>query len=159
MQNKADTMALPAPSHIGVIVKDIYEAVDFFSSGWEVKFGDVEDVYTKEDDILLGESYKIKLAAAKLGPIEIHLIEPLDDKSIYGKWLKVNKGGGLHHIAFSVSNWNEMVSHMQEHGATMLGAFIYRGIVEPGAKDKGVRCGYFDTPGGTVIEFVEIFES
>jgi hypothetical protein len=158
MEGISASLPLPPPSHIGVIVNGIDAAVEFFSSTWQVDFSVVEDVLPPQDDKILGESYRIKLATAKLGPLEIHLIEPLDNKSIYGQWLENNKEGGLHHLAFSVPNWSEMVSNMKEHGATMLGAFIYRGDLEPGAKDKGVRCGYFNTPGGTIVEFVETFE-
>ena len=159
MQFGQCNLTLPAPSHIGIVVKDINKAVEFFSQKWGVEFGDIEDVLTPKDDIIIGESYGVKLTSANLGPLEIHVMEPLDNKSIYGKWLKAHGEGGLHHLAFTVPNWDEMASHMQNSGAKMIGAFIYRGSFEEDAKEKGVRCGYFETPGGIVIEFVEIFES
>lgn len=159
MQFEKHDLTLHAPSHIGIVVKDVNRALSFFSSSWGVEFGPIEDILTPEDDMIIGESYSVKLTSATLGPLEIHIMEPLDNKSIYGKWLETHGEGGLHHLAFTVSNWDEMASHMRNSGARMIGAFIYRGSFEEGAKEKGVRCGYFETPGGIVIEFVEIFKS
>ena len=43
-----------------------------------------------------------RLAVAMVGQLQWELIEPLDDRSIYARFL-AEKGGGVHHIAVAAS--------------------------------------------------------
>ena len=42
------------------------------------------------------------------------LLQPLDDKSIWAKFI-AEKGEGIHHFAFGVSNYDELVEKMQDY--------------------------------------------
>ena len=96
--------------------------------------------------MIFGDIFKVRLVNIKFGPIDIELLQPLDDKSIWSKFIS-EKGEGIHHIAFGVSNYDEMVSQFKEQKL----------LVE--AQLDGVRWCYFDTtPGGTVIEFREEYK-
>lgn len=152
------SIALPPPSHICGVVKDMDKAIEFISSVFGVGPWLTEEFCPPKDDITVGESFWAKYAGAKFGPVELHLVQPLDNKSLYYQFLETH-GEGLHHVAFDVSNWDEMVAHIQKQGGKMLGVTIYRGAMVAGAAEKGIRLGYFDTPGGTVIELVEVLES
>ena len=87
----------------------------------------------------------MKVAFVKFGTVMIELIQPLDDVSLYADFIE-KKGEGLHHLAWGVSNYDEMVSLFKEQGHPMLIEASY----------KGERWCYFDaSPGGMILEFRE----
>jgi hypothetical protein len=56
----------------------------------------------------------MKLAVAQIGNIQWELIQPLTGKSIYQEFLD-QKGGGLHHVACDVGDYDQAVALMQKH--------------------------------------------
>lgn len=142
-------MPLTNLSHIGIAVKDADSTITkFLSSVWNIGTPEVVDYEPKPEDLIAGEIFKVKLVFIKFGTITIELLQPMDDKSIWAKFIKA-KGEGIHHVAFGVSNYDELVSKMQELKYPMLVA----------ARFQGCRWCYFDTnPGGMVIEFREEYK-
>lgn len=139
------TVQLTNLSHLGIAVKDAEKTAGFLSSIWNIGTPEVFDYEPKKEEMIFGEPFKVRLVFIKFGAIPIELLQPLDDKSIWSQFIKA-KGEGIHHIAFGVSNYDEMVSKMQKQGYPMLVA----------ASFQGCRWCYFDTsPGGIVIEFRE----
>jgi len=148
MPSDIGAVALPASiGHIGVVVEDIDKTMEFLSSIWGLGPWQIIEEYTpSKDDIMVGEPFTLKVAHANLGPIMLELLQPLAGRSIWSQFLQTN-GEGIHHIAFSLSNWDEMVSHLQKQGGEMIA-----GAITPWGK----RWCYFDTkPGGIIVEFVE----
>ena len=148
MQSDVDTMVLPSPNHIGVVVKDLYKTIEFLSSTCGLGPWKTLDFSQGKDDLLVGEPYRQKVAFAKLGSITLELIQHLEGPGIFTQFLE-NQGEGLEHIAFSVSNWGERVSKLKEQGCKMVLGGTY----------EGKHWCYFDTkPGGIMIEFMEGFD-
>lgn len=90
--------------------------------------------------------YRIRLGFAKLGAIQLELIQPLEGPNIWGDFLK-SHGPGLHHFRCTVSNFEETVAAWEAAG------------IENMASGTGVHIGtrwaYFDTSAlldGVVIE-------
>jgi len=151
MSSDTGAAALPPLYHINAVVKDIDKTMEFLSLIWGLGPWQVMEFTIDKDDLLVGEPCSIKLAGAKLGPTILELIQPVVGRSIWSEFLETN-GEGLHHIAFSVPNWDEMVSKLQEQGGRMVAG----GFVD---KKTGMRWCYFDTkPGGIVLEFEEKVE-
>lgn len=151
---QSDTGAIASSSsldHIGVVVKNIDKTIEFLSSTWGLGPWQVVEAVEhykdemKIDELEVGEPFRLKLAFAKLGPTVVELLQPLDGKSVYSIFLET-KGEGLHHIAFSVSNWDDVASELEEHGAKVIaGGFV-----------EGKRWAYFNTkPGGIIVEPME----
>jgi methylmalonyl-CoA/ethylmalonyl-CoA epimerase len=139
------TVQLTNLSHIGIAVKSAEQTARWLSSVWNIGTPEVFDYYPKEDELIAGEPFGVRLVFIKFGPFTIELLEPLDDKSIWSKFIE-EKGEGIHHIALGVSNYDEVVETMQTQGHPLLVAAVF----------EGCRWCYFDTmPGGTVIEFRE----
>jgi methylmalonyl-CoA/ethylmalonyl-CoA epimerase len=65
------------------------------------------------------ETYSMKLALAQIGNIQWELIQPLTGKSIYQEFLD-EKGGGLHHVACDIDNYDETVNTLKEQGIGIL---------------------------------------
>ncbi len=135
-------------SHLGVAVKDAEKTAGFLSSIWDIGTPEVADYEAKPEELISGVPFKVRLVFIKFGTHTIELLQPLDDKSIWSKFIK-EKGEGIHHIAYGVSNYDEMVTKFQQQGHPMLVAAIF----------QGCRWCYFDTsPGGMVIEFREEYK-
>jgi methylmalonyl-CoA/ethylmalonyl-CoA epimerase len=132
-------------SHIGVAVKDAEKTTKFLSSIWDIGDPQVSDYEPKKDELFVGEPFKARLVQIKFGALNIELLQPLDNKSIWSKFIE-EKGEGIHHIALGVSNYDEMVELSEKQGHPLLVSAIF----------EGCRWCYFDTsPGGIVIEYRE----
>lgn len=145
MQSDAGTMVLPSPNHIGVVVKNTDKTLEFLSSMWGLGPWQTFEYSPSKDEMIAGEPFRLKIAFTKLGSTVLELLQPLEGNSIWAQALET-KGEGIHHIAFSVSNWDEMVSRLQEEGGRMVAGAIL----------KGKRWSYFETkPGGIIVEFMD----
>ena len=149
---KSDTGAITLPSiaHICVVVKDLDKTTKFLSSLFGLGPWHTEEGSTKKEDLLVGEPYKVKVTWTELGPTLLELIQPIEGKSVWSEFIET-KGEGLHHISFRFSNWDEVVSKVQEQGGKMVMGCV-------GSKSRRRVC-YLDIgAGGIIIEFEEKFE-
>ena len=145
MVTDSSKTALPAPGHLGVVVEDIDKTTEFLSRVLGLGPWQVIDYAPTKDELTIGEPFRLRLAVAEMAPLVLELIQPLEGKSIWSEFLK-SKGEGLHHIAFTVPNWGEMVQKMEEAGSR----------VAAGGSSNGKRWCYFETrPGGIIIELGE----
>ena len=135
-------------SHLGVAVKDAEKTIGFISSVWDIGTPEIVDYEPKAEELIMGEPFKVRLVFIKFGTHTIELLQPLDDKSIWAKFI-AEKGEGIHHIAYGVSNYDDMVSKLdaQKHPLLVAASF------------QGCRWCYYDTsPGGMIIEFREEYK-
>jgi methylmalonyl-CoA/ethylmalonyl-CoA epimerase len=132
-------------SHIGIAVENAESTAKFFSSIWNIGSPEVVEYEPSKDELFVGELFKVRLAFIKFGPFNFELLQPLDNSSIWSRFIR-EKGEGIHHVALGVSNYDEMVTTLQERGHQLLLSAVY----------EGCRWCYFDTgPGGAVLEFRE----
>ena len=132
-------------SHVGIAVNNAEKTVKWLSSVWNIGTPEVFEYWPKPEDMIVGEAFGARLVWIKFGPLTLELLEPLDDRSIWSKFI-AEKGEGIHHVAFGVSNYDEMIAKMQSQGHLLLVHAVF----------EGCRWCYFDTsPGGAVIEFRE----
>lgn len=132
---------------VAVVVKDLEKAIENYRS----KFG-IEDFRILEPDFAnqtyrgKPTKFRMRLAMAWVGPVQLELIQPLDEDNIYYEQLKT-KGEGLNHIGFYVEDIEE-----SEQQAKKLGI----GIIQSGRSPKGGHA-YLDTEStcGAIIEIVK----
>lgn len=141
---------LPPPDQIGIVVKDVDAAVDYYSStfGWG-------PFHTLEMP-LEGFTYKgksgncrLKLAFAQSGPLEIELLEVLEGDTPHSQFLK-ERGEGVQHLRFSVDNLEGMLAKLARAGIEPV--FYHH---EP---ELGVSLAYIDSGqlGDVMFELMEI---
>ncbi|AMN47018.1 hypothetical protein ACG33_07890 [Steroidobacter denitrificans] len=89
----------------------------------------------------------MKLSLGYAGDVQIELIEPARGASIYEEFIE-KKGYGLHHIAFSVPDFEEAVKMLTSRGLTAMSSGVL--------SDGGVKFAYFDCEdaGASVIEIL-----
>jgi len=104
---------------VGIVVKNIEESVrryadEYGIEPWKIYYFDHNHV---KNMVIKGEpkEYAMKVALANIGKVEIELIEPKDDKSIYAEFLKLH-GEGMHHLAFKVENYDNTVDFFYKKG-------------------------------------------
>jgi methylmalonyl-CoA/ethylmalonyl-CoA epimerase len=120
---------------IGIVVRDLdatmRKYVDDYGIGpWKTYEFNSKDLL--EYGMPVKRSWR--LAVAMAGQLQWELIEPLDDESVYARFL-AEKGGGVHHIAVAAQNFDEM-----------LAAEAKRGIQEVlSGEFEGVRVAYLGT--------------
>ncbi len=97
--SKPGSKAPPLFYHVCAVVKDADKTMQLLSSIWGVGPWKVFDFHVKKEELIIGKSdARIKLAGAKLGPIVLELIQPVEGKSIWSDFIEA-RGEGIHHIA------------------------------------------------------------
>jgi hypothetical protein len=86
--------------------------------------------------------FKIRIALAKAGPIQIELMQPLYGETIYDEFAQ-RKGYGLHHLGIKTDNMEQSVKEMQEKG--------FR-VTQSGNR-PGVKWAYLSTEDQTDVIF------
>jgi catechol 2,3-dioxygenase-like lactoylglutathione lyase family enzyme len=123
---------------IAIVVRDLDAAMrryvhDYGIGPWEIYGFDPASVADlREDDEPVERSWR--LAITRVGQVQWELIEPLDEESVYARFL-AEKGGGLHHVGVAVPDFDETVAAQSERGNGVL----------LGGEYKGIRFAYLDT--------------
>lgn len=129
--------------HISYAVKDVDRTREFLSSvlglGPWLQF---QYTPTKEE-VAVGKRFGVKVAGAKIGAVELHLVQDLSEDSDRAQWIRTY-GEGFHHIGFTLPRCSEIASRVQKQP----------GIIVLGSGGKpGKEWFYFTSnPGGMVFE-------
>ncbi len=121
----ASKVTLDTFDHMGVVVKDAKATAE----SWSSKLG-ISDWRFTDAKIL-------KLAHAKIGPVQYELLEPVEGhKSLWADFLEAH-GEGLHHICHTVADIDEAAARLVEDGGKILVStpkvFAYVEIGGPGS--------------------------
>jgi methylmalonyl-CoA/ethylmalonyl-CoA epimerase len=128
---------------IGIVVRDLDAAlrryVDDYGIGpWEVHEFDPEDAKDlHEYGQPVGRSGRgavTRIAVATVGRVMWELIEPLDEESVWARFL-AEKGEGVHHIAVATPRFDETVTAEAERGRELVLSLEF----------SGVKIAYLDT--------------
>jgi len=133
--------------HIGVVVRDIDQAIKYYESLGIGPFkfmsipGEVTEqtVYGKPTDFVL------KGAVAKMGTVEIELIQPVENAPIQVDFLE-SRGEGINHVGFKVDDVDKVRAEMVNKGFN---------AIQDRRRTSGIVTAYFDTDrvGGVIFEF------
>jgi methylmalonyl-CoA/ethylmalonyl-CoA epimerase len=127
---------------IGIVVRDLDAAIrryedDYGIGPWNVYQIKPEDVEVWRENGRPAQP-STRAASAMVGRVQWELIEPLDDKSIFARFL-AEKGGGVHHIAVATANFDEILAEEAKRGNELV---LWS---ELGAKYNGVKVAYLGT--------------
>jgi hypothetical protein len=89
--------------------------------------------------------FRIKVALAKLGPMEVELIEVLEGETIHGEFLDTH-GEGIHHFGVQVEDFDKALGSFRDVGIDVL----------MGGEREGARFAYLDTQEslGFILELI-----
>lgn len=136
---------------IGIVVNDLdsftHELTRLFGIGpfrimeWPLEGIDPQSTYHGRP-----ENYRLRLAFATVGKIQIEVVQPLEGQNIYSDFLKEH-GPGLHHFRLTIPGFDEGVKAMINDGI--------QNIASGTGVHVGSRWAYFDTThnlDGVIIE-------
>ncbi len=151
-REKTGGVKLPPVEQVGMVVKDMDKAIEYYRSvfGW--------GPFNVSEFELKGCSYrgkpsdcKLKIALTQSGPIEIELIQVLEGETPHTEFLR-EKGEGLHHLRFSVDDLDGVLAEWANEGIEPV---WYHSMPE-----IGISWAYLNTDkvGGVMVELIEIKE-
>jgi methylmalonyl-CoA epimerase len=124
-------------SHLGMAVKDLEEAREFYRS----VFG------LESSEPIIGGDGTIRVSMVRVGSTLIELLQPIGNEGVMAKFLE-KRGEGFHHICYEVEDIQVEIASIKAAGLEVLGE------PKPGAEGMSV----FLHPKGThgvLVEFVE----
>ncbi len=102
-------MELTHIEHIGIAVKDINKAINYYEKILGVRCYAIEKV----------EDQKVRTAFFKVGQTKIELLESTDSDGPVGKFIE-KKGEGIHHLAFAVNNIEQALKEAEGKGIQLI---------------------------------------
>jgi len=124
--------------HIGIVVKSAAERLKLYRDVFELNLSNAEEL----------DDRGLKVYFLEIGDTRLELLEPISDKSEITNFLE-KKGEGIHHIAFSVSNIEQVVEKCKDKGFKIISG------IQIGAEGKKVAFLHPKSTGGVLIELVE----
>jgi len=135
--------------HIGVVVKDIEKAVDFYTKAFGMKFEEIAQHQLPPDVITRGKPtpFTMKVTFAPMGTLRLELIQIVEGKTLHTEFLKKH-GEGIMHLGFEVADLEKEVANAQAQGLEMICYLKMVGIM---------AFAYFDSvkTNGVMIELVQ----
>ena len=139
-------VVLPPVSQIGMLVKDAAKTAAYYTATFGIGPFRSYDIDMPQGAIYKGKPAKgrLRIAVARMGNMDIELIQVLEGGEFYTKYLK-EKGEGLHHLGVNIDNaetYDRILAQLAEKG------------VKPSfsVKAPGVACAYLETEGGLILE-------
>ena len=102
-------MELSHIEHIGIAVKNLKEAIDYYENTLGLVCYAIEEVADQ----------KVKTAFFKIGQTKIELLESTDPEGPIGKFIE-KRGQGIHHMAFATNNIEESLKEVENKGVRLI---------------------------------------
>ena len=135
-----DKLQLKTVDQIGIVVKDADKVMESWSSMFGIGPWTINDFGGTDDK---GRPWKVRLAFAYLGPLQLELIQPVEGRIFHSGFLEEH-GEGLHHLGFYVDDVDGEAAKLVAEGAKVL-------FTQPS------NFAYLDTggPGGVIYELIK----
>ncbi len=125
--------------HLGVAVKSIEKALEFYQKTLGIEPTGVEEV----------PSQKVKVAFLPVGESNIELLEPTSEDSAIARHIE-KRGEGIAHLAFKVDDIQEALSTLKEKGVRLINE-----TPQPGAHGAKIAFIHPKSTNGILIELCE----
>jgi len=139
---------------ISVVVRDLDATMrtyvhEYGIGPWEIYEFNPDTVQDMQED---GQPVERawRLALSQVGQVQWELVQPLDDKSIYARFLSAN-GEGVHHVGVAVPSFDGTIAALREKGHEVLLGGEYNGVTFAYLstdRDLGLITEIFDAPPG-----------
>jgi methylmalonyl-CoA epimerase len=103
-------------NHIGIVVRDIQEALKVYETALGLPLNQVVEV----------PDQKVKVAFLPIGESNVELVQPLDEGTGAAKFLE-KRGEGIHHVCIEVDNIEASLAKLKDHGVPLIDESPRRG--------------------------------
>ncbi len=100
-------MEIKKIEHIGIAVKDLESAKDFYTKALGLKVG--------REEALEG----MKIAFIRVGKVNLELIQSATDEGVIAKFI-ATRGEGVHHIAYEVDDVSSALEELKGQGVKLV---------------------------------------
>jgi methylmalonyl-CoA/ethylmalonyl-CoA epimerase len=146
-------MVLPPPAQIGVVVRDLGKAIEYYSNTFGLgPFQTIEFAPARHWVKGKPTPIRLKIGMCQWGPLMLELIEPAEGDAPH-RWFLEGRGEGMQHIGFIVNNYDEWLGYLGEKGIDVLMN------AETDVEGMGhIRAAYLtsDRVGGVLFELIEV---
>ncbi len=125
--------------HIGIAVKDLASAINFYEKIFGLKCYKIEEIADQ----------KVKTAFFMVGPTKIELLESTDPAGPIARFIE-KRGEGIHHLAFAYEDIESQLKHAEDNGVTLIDM-----IPRKGAEGLDIAFLHPKSSGGVLIEICE----
>lgn len=125
--------------HIGIAVKDLASAMDFYKNVLGLECYNIEEVTDQ----------KVRTAFFRIGSTKIELLESTEPDGPIARFIE-NRGEGIHHIALSVDDITEHLRKAKEKGIRLIDE-----VPRKGAEGLDIAFFHPKSTGGVLIEICE----
>ncbi len=135
--------------HVGILVRDMDKAVEYYQSLGIGPF--TTQTMHSTDRMVYGKpakDVKNRAMIAQVGPIQIELVQPVTGKSVQRDFLE-KQGEGINHLGFQVDDLQTQVAKLEKEGVK---------VVSGGKFASGGGMAYLDTDkvGGVQFELFQL---
>jgi methylmalonyl-CoA epimerase len=95
--------------HIGIIVRDIHEALQVYESALGLPLGGIAEVHDQQ----------VEVAFLPVGESQIELVQPTADGTGVAKFLE-KRGEGIHHICLEVDDIESALAQLKARGVRLI---------------------------------------
>ncbi len=123
--------------HVSIVVSDIEESVKYYTSigiGPFVEYPPLRE-YAKINVPDEEGFYNLRIMVARIGPVDLQLIQPGEGESLYKDHLG-RKGEGVYHLGFVVDDIDEAEAEVKKRGLC---------VISNGRREDGSGFAYLDT--------------
>ena len=146
-------MVLPPPAQIGVVVKDLGKAIEYYSRTFGLgPFQTIEFAPAKHWLRGIPTPIRLDIGFCQWGPLQLELIEVVEG-DIPHKWFAEERGEGMQHLGFIVDDYDEWLGYLKGKGIDVLMN------AETDVEGMGhIRAAYLtsDRIGGVLFELIEV---
>ena len=107
--NEANVCTVNYIDHVGVAVKDIDAALEFFGDVFQTPPATVEQL----------DDQGVRATLIQVGQTRLELLEPLSTESAVGRFIE-RRGEGLHHLALNVSDISGKLDILANRGLELV---------------------------------------
>ncbi len=132
-------------NEIAIVVEDIKKAVAYYQNAFGLHFEGFKEYTINAIEKGKPNSYTQVVAFAKLGPIEVELIQVIKGNSIHTDFLKAH-GEGIHHLGFKVGDLEKEMKHAKSMGLELISFLDVAGVKV---------FAYYEKTNGVLIELVQ----
>jgi methylmalonyl-CoA/ethylmalonyl-CoA epimerase len=153
MNETGKRMVLPPPAQVGVVVRDLTNAINHYSEIFGL--GPFQTIlFAPARHWVRGKPTPIHLniGMCQWGPLQLELIQPVEGDAPH-KWFLEEKGEGLQHLGFIVDTYDEWLDYLKGKNIGVLME------AETDVEGMGhVRAAYMESDriGGVLFELVEV---
>ena len=104
-----ETCTINYIDHIGVAVKDIRAALEFFQQMFGAPLAEIEEL----------PDQGVRATLIQVGQTRLELLEPLKEDAPVGRFIQ-RRGEGLHHLAFNVTDLPGKLKILENEGIELV---------------------------------------